>query len=147
MKIICYRAKRGTVWDRLIGWIERSAVSHVEMVEHESDDYWYVIGCHIQRGGVSRARIMKSDDWIELSMDLPAGQEEVAKHIAARLLGTPYAMHKLPRTRLDWWPTFGKGLICTSFISTCLELPEPDSWGIADVLDLALDSNLTKPIG
>lgn len=143
MKIICYRAKRGTVLDRLIGWIERSAVSHVEIVEHESDDHWYVIGCHIQRGGVSRARINKSDDWLELSLDLPAEQETVAKHIAARLLGTPYAAHKLPRTRWSWWPTFGKGLICTSFIATCLELPEPDSWGIADLLDLALASNLT----
>ena len=99
MKIICYRAKRGTVWDRLIGWLERSAVSHVEIVEYESDSHWYVIGCHIQRGGVSRARIKKSDDWLELSLDLPAGQEAVAKHIAARLLGTPYAVHKLPRTR------------------------------------------------
>ena len=143
MKIICYRAKRGTVWDRLIGWIERSAVSHVEMVEYESDDYWYVIGCHIQRGGVSRARIKKSDDWLVLSLDVSEEQEAVAKLIAARLLGTPYAKHKLPRTRWRRWPTFGKGLICTSFIATCLELPDPDSWGIADLLDLASTANMT----
>lgn len=143
MKIICYRAKRGTLWDRLIGWLERSAVSHVEMVEHESDEYWYVVGCHIQRGGVSRARIKKSDDWLVLSLDVSEEQEAVAKLIAARLLGTPYAKHKLPRTRWRWWPTFGKGLICTSFIATCLELPEPDSWGIADLLDLALVRDLT----
>lgn len=143
MKIICYRAKRGTLWDRLIGWIERSAVSHVEIVQHESDDYWYVIGCHIQRGGVSRARIKKSDDWLVLSLDVSEEQEAVAKLIAARLLGTPYAMHKLPRTRWSWWPTFGKGLICTSFIATCLGLPDPDSWGIADLLYLAFSSNLT----
>lgn len=143
MKIICYRAKRGTLWDRLIGWIERSAVSHVEIVQHESDDYWYVIGCHIQRGGVSRARIKKSDDWLVLSLDVSEEQEAVAKLIAARLLGTPYAMHKLPRTRWSWWPTFGKGLICTSFIATCLGLPDPDSLGIADLLDLAFSSNLT----
>lgn len=135
MKLLFYKAETDTLLGKLIAYIDGSPFSHVELVVREDDRYFYTVGCHWGRGGVKPSIYPKNSDIVirELRTSEPCYLD-----IAMRLIqaGTPYAAHKMPRTLWSWWPCFGKGLVCSSFIATIQNLPNPDSWGVAAIYNL-----------
>ena len=133
--LIFYHAKRApgsTIWDRLISLLDGSPYSHVELVYAETGALWLTYGCHIARGGARTGRIPKDDGWLVIPLGAP-----IPAAVQVRLdemRGAPYALHKLPRTKFRWWPVFGRGMQCASYIARAYGLEDPDSYGVRDVL-------------
>ena len=135
MKLLFYRAKADTLLGKLIAYIDGSPFSHVELVVREDDRYFYTIGCHWGRGGVKTGIYPKNDDIVirEMATNNPSYLDHAMRLVQEDI---PYASHKMFRTLWSWWPCFGKGLICSSFIATIQNLPNPDSWGVAAIYNL-----------
>lgn len=133
--LIFYNARKAsdrTIWDRVISLLDGSPYSHVELAYVSTSTTWSTYGCHISRGGVRNGHIPKSTGWLEIPLGGPVPEAVRARANAMR--GAPYALHKLPRTKFRWWPTFGKGMHCASFIARAYGLDDPDSYGVRDVL-------------
>ena len=133
MKFLFYKASEDALIGKLIAWVDGSPYSHVEIVEREDESYYYTIGCHWGRGGVTRGMYRKDDAGVVIVVNAALGTDALTLAQIMLEEQIPYAVHKMFRTLWSWWPCFGNGMICSSFVAECLERPKNDSWGVAAI--------------
>jgi hypothetical protein len=140
MKYIYYVAERGTILDKAIAKIDGSPYSHVELVLGETEDYWRTIACRYDSN--VRLNLIRKDtaQWHVQETSRPLHTLEDFTHY----LDFPYAVHKLPRTKCSWWPTFGKGFVCSSFLATIHGYEDPESFGVFDFLTKTLQEEANE---
>ena len=133
MKIIAYKASAGTWLDKLIAWLDGSQYSHVELVLGQDKTHYITTGCHWGRGGVSVGYIRINPlEWDEFVTPDVVSEAMESTALMARDRG--YAIHKLPRTKWRWWPTFGRGFVCSTYLAWLLGFNDPDSYGVKDFI-------------
>lgn len=128
LKYIFYKANstNATWLDKLVAKLDGGRFSHVEVVIGETDTHWKTVGCRISRGGVTPATIAKTSDWITAADDI-----ELPNFIGE--LYTPYSILKAPRTRWKWFPSLGKGLVCSTFVAKMQGRADYEYMGVQDL--------------
>lgn len=142
--LMFYKASYGTLWDKLIAKLDGSPYSHVEIVLG-IEDYQNITqylgkvafittsGCRADTGMVSSSRY-----WEFESLDfvfIPESQPNIESHNQRK-----YSFLKLLRTKFDWWKLFPQHTdVCSTWVARVLELQNPDSYGVKDLYEHAIE--------
>ena len=125
-RLIFYKANRGQWLDKLVAFLDGGDHSHVERVISETDTHWRTIGSSWRDGGVRLGLIKKSDKWdiLDIKDDPVSSGEEY--------LGYSYDYPGLIHTKISWFPTLPRGLVCSAFIAKIYGLRNPKEFGVRD---------------
>ena len=125
-KLIFYKAKAGSWFDKLVAWADKGVYSHVEIVLHETATHWTTVASSNRDGGVRVGLIRKTDHWDVV----------VVSHTPNSAL--PYLRHGydwigLGRTLWRWWPHCPRRWVCSTFAAELFNLPDPRGFGVQDL--------------
>lgn len=128
-KIILYKANRGNLFDKLVSKIDGGPYSHIEIVTRETPTHWITIASSNRDGGVRSGYIPKSDNWDVIQTDIKFGDNPFIRY-----LRDDYDWPGLATTIWPWFPSLPHAWVCSSFVAEVLGLPDPKTYGVADIV-------------
>ena len=134
-----FKAKRGNFIDKLIGVVDGSEYSHVELVilrKKGLSTYYDCFSSHVADGGVrTKQMLLNGNKWdlipVPDTVDLVYAFEFFKENARGK-----YDYLGLFTTILNWWPHGKKRWFCSELIAAMLQLPHPERTGIKKLYNL-----------
>ena len=129
--LVFYRAKNGTLLDKLVAWLDGGPHSHVEILDTEFGGYLLTYGAHLGRGSVSRGIYNPEEcDFYVVNSDIDL------EAFYKKTEGEPYRVWAAMRAKWNWLPDFG-GWCCSTWIAAALGLPDFKFFKVSQVCEWA----------
>lgn len=131
-----FKASKGNLIDKLIGKVDGSPYSHVELVIKRKEGmrtYYDCYSSHMNDGGVRiKQMLLNGNKWDLIPVPESVNLPYAFTFFKENCLGK-YDYLGLFTTILNWWPHGKKRWFCSELIAAMMQMPHPERTGIKDL--------------